>query len=307
MINPMTTENITPATDSLDFHEKITEVTEYLSTTPTDQLISDLLDKALGFSLKVVAALVIYAIGLMLIRWLKNMLRRIFEKKNTDPAIMSFVMSMTTIGSTILLIVVTIGVLGVDTTSFAALLAAGGMAIGMALSGTVQNFAGGIMLLVFRPFKAGDFINAQNFSGTVSEVSIFSTKLITPDNRSIIIPNGVLSNNTIDNFSQNPFRRIEWVVDVEYGSDCDLTKKILLDLVTKYPKITSSKDGAPTDPVVVLASLEASSVRFKVRAWVKNEDFWDTTFDLNEQIYKELPKNNINFPFNQLEVHLKKS
>ena len=205
------------------------ETIEHIATTPLEELIPELMREAVNFGIKVLAAFLIYIIGAWLIKKIRNMLHRIFEKRKTEKAISSFVESLTSISLTIILIIITVGALGVNTTSLAALLAAGGMAIGMALSGTVQNFAGGIMILVFKPFKAGDFIETENgYSGTVSDVNIFSTKLTTTDNRLIIIPNGSLSNGTINNYSQNKMRRVEWLVGVEYGTAAKDVKAQLL-------------------------------------------------------------------------------
>ncbi len=282
--------------------EVITTITE----TPADQLLSDLLDKAITFGLKLLAAFAIYIIGMWLIKKIKTLLLKVFEKRRTDAAIVSFVQSIVSITCTIFLILIAVSTLGINTTSIAALLAAGGMAIGMALSGTVQNFAGGIMLLVFKPFKAGDFIEAQGFSGTVQSVTIFNTKLLTPDNKSIMIPNGSLSNGIIDNYSQNKLRRIQWTVGVEYGSSSEETRKAFLDILKKYDKqIVTVEKGAPADPQVFLGELAASSVNYYIRAWVKGSDYWDLYFNVNEAIYNELPKRGINFPFPQLDIFVK--
>ena len=177
------------------------------------------------------------------------------------------------------------------------------MAIGMALSGTVQNFAGGIMLLVFKPFKAGDFIEAQGFSGTVSEVNIVSTKLTTTDNRVIVLPNGSLSSGTINNISQNPIRRLEWKIGVEYGSDIDVARKVILEILNKDSRVLHGKD-APDEPYIRLSALLDSSVEIQARCWVRTDDYWNLLWEVNELIYNELPKNGIDFPFPQLDVHL---
>ena len=209
--------NITPTAQADTLNPVQTELVamaEKISSTPADVLIEDLLNKAVTFGLKVLAAILIYLLGAWMIRKIKRILKRLFERRNTDPAIASFVQSILSIAMTIMLIIITVGALGVDTTSLAALLAGGGMAIGMALNGTVQNFAGGIMILAFRPFQSGDYIQFEEFEGTVSEVNIVSTKLTTTDNRTIIIPNGALSNGTINNFSHNKVRRVEWIIDV---------------------------------------------------------------------------------------------
>lgn len=305
MMNLLQTIPIVP-TDSLNnVQAEIAAVAEKIATTPTEQLLTDLGNHAISFGLKVLAAIIIYCIGAWLIKKIKVILARIFVKRNTEASIVSFVQSITSIALTIILIIITVGALGIDTTSIAALLAGGGMAIGMALNGTVQNFAGGIMLLVFRPFKAGDFIEAQGFSGTVREVTIVSTKLTTVDNRNIIIPNGALSNGTINNYSQNEFRRVDWLVDVEYGTPSDSTKELLMNIMTDEKRILYAEQGAPADPFVALNELRDSSIQFVMKAWVKASDYWPVKYDINDRIYTILPKNGVSFPFPQLDVNIK--
>ena len=293
---------IIPA-DSLDLKGSAEKFVEKVTTTPADVLLKELGNDALQFGLKVLAALASYFIGAWVIKRIKKLLGNIFERRKTDKAIASFTMSLVSISLTILLIILTVGTLGVNTTSLAAILAAGGMAIGMALSGTVQNFAGGIMLLVFKPFKAGDFIEAQGFSGTVSEVNIVSTKLTTTDNRVIVLPNGSLSSGTINNISQNPIRRLEWKIGVEYGSNIDQTRKVILGILNADARVLHGKD-APDEPNVKLSGLLDSSVEIQARCWVRTDDYWDLLWEINELIYNELPKNGIDFPFPQLDVHL---
>ncbi len=299
------TVEITEKQDSLTgVHAELAAVAEKIATTPTNELIGDLVDKALTFGLKLLAAFVIYCIGAWLIRKVKAILARMFERKGTDPGIASFTQSIVSIALTIMLIITTVGTLGIDTTSLAALLAGGGMAIGMALNGTVQNFAGGIMLLIFRPFKAGDFIEAQGYSGTVREVTITSTKLSTVDNRVIVIPNGILSNGTINNYSHMQMRRLDLTVDVEYGSESEHVKNLLYSLIMSDTRTLTASSGAPADPFVALASLRDSSIQFVARIWVKSEDYWGLNFDLIEKIYNELPKNGIQFPYPKLDVNI---
>lgn len=276
---------------------------EHVATTPAEELLKELLSDMIQFGLKVLAALLIYCVGAWIIKKIKKILSNIFAKRHTEKAIASFTMSLVSITLTILLIILTVGTLGVNTTSLAALLAAGGMAIGMALSGTVQNFAGGIMLLVFKPFKAGDFIEAQGFSGTVSEVNIVSTKLRTTDNRTIVLPNGALSGGTINNISQNPTRRVEWKIGVEYGSDTEKAREILLGLLNDDKRVLTGPD-APELPSMKLSALMDSSIELQLRCWVKTEDYWDVLYDTNEKIYISLPQNGISFPFPQLDVHV---
>lgn len=299
------TVEITEKQDSLTgVHAELAAVAEKIATTPTNELIGELMDKALTFGLKLLAAFVIYFIGAWLIRKVKAIIARVFERKGTDPGIASFTQSIVSIALTIMLIITTVGTLGIDTTSLAALLAGGGMAIGMALNGTVQNFAGGIMLLIFRPFKAGDFIEAQGYSGTVREVTITSTKLSTPDNRVIVIPNGILSNGTINNYSHMQMRRLDLTVDVEYGSESEHVKNLLYSLIMSDTRTLTASSGAPADPFVALASLRDSSIQFVARIWVKSEDYWGLNFDLIEKIYNELPKNGIQFPYPKLDVNI---
>lgn len=279
------------------------QFTENLAKDPSTTL-QNLLQDVIHFGIKLLAAIVIYIIGAWLIRRIKRSMSRMFEKRNTDKALASFVSSFTSIALTILLITITIGTLGVNTTSLAALLAAGGVAIGMAVSGTVENFAGGLMLLVFKPFKAGDYIDVQGYAGTVTAINIFSTSLITPDNRTIVIPNGALSNGNIDNYSRNPVRRVEWSISVEYGTDYKLCKDKLRELIAADPRILDSSTPDAADPFIVLSKLSDSSVVFLIRAWVKTPDYWQVFYDYNASVYEELPKAGISFPFPQLDVHV---
>ena len=304
--------NILPPIDSLvkpdtltTIQAEIAAVVEKVATTPTNELLKDMVDSGVRFGLKLLAAFLIYFIGAWIIRNIKRMLSRTFERKKTDPAIASFVQSIASIALTIILIIVTVGTLGIDTSSIAALLTGGGLAIGMALNGTVQNFAGGLMILIFKPFKAGDYIEAQGHGGTVSEVNITSTKLTTTDNRVIIIPNGILSNDVINNYSSRQMRRLDIAIGVEYGSSSDQTKELLLDMLKDDDRVLTIETGAPADPFVALSALNESSVEFIMRIWVKSDNYWPLKFDLNEKIYKELPANGIMFPFPQLDVNIK--
>ena len=294
---------VAPADTLNNIQAEIAAVAQKIATTPTNELISEFIDKAVAFGLKVLAALLIYTLGVWIIRKFKKIIKSIFDRKKTDAAIASFAMSITSIALTVILIIITVGTLGIDTTSIAALLAGGGMAIGMALNGTVQNFAGGIMILIFKPFKSGDFIETQGFSGTVSEVTITSTKLSTVDNRVIIIPNGVLSNGIINNYSDKPIRRVELTVDVEYGSSSEKVILILNSIIKDDTRILKE----PAEPFIRLSALKDSSIQFTIRLWVDADDYWGVHFDTIEKIYNELPKNGINFPFPQLDVNIKQN
>ena len=207
------------STDSL--HTKGAEIAEILRNTPPKELIEEMVTSFIKFGIKLIFALVLYVVGAWLIRKSKKFIARVFTRRGADATLTSFMQSLVTAVLWILLIMFMIGTLGINTTSLAALLAAGGMAIGMAMSGTVQNFAGGLMLLAFKPFKAGDYIEAQGFAGVVKSINIVSTKIVTLDNREVILPNGALSNGTINNYSANPLRRIDLTVGVSYGSDAE--------------------------------------------------------------------------------------
>lgn len=265
----------------------------------------DLGQHMLDFGLKLLAAFVIYFVGAWIIRRIKKALNRLFLKRKTEKTLATFISSLVSITLTVLLIVIAISTLGINTTSLAALLAAGGMAIGMALSGTVSNFAGGIMILVFKPFKVGDFINAQGYSGTVQSVTIVNTKIITTDNRLIIIPNGALSNGNIDNFNVMKLRRLDIEVHVEYGTDSDKCIELLTKIISEDPRILSSKEPGAKDPFIALMSMDDSSISFITRSWVMADDYWPVKFDLNKKIYDTLPKNGIHFAYPHMDVTIK--
>ena len=284
---------------------KKAQITDVLLNTPPGELVHLLGQQAVQFGLKVLAALIIYGLGAWIISLVRKAVRRSFRRRETEATVASFMDSLVAVVLWIILIVVTISALGVNTTSIAALLAAGGMAIGMALGGTVQNFAGGVMLLIFKPFKVGDFIEAQGFAGTVEELTIVSTKLRTTDNREIILPNGALSNGNINNVTKKPVRRVDIDVAVSYGSDAGKVKEVLLSLVNANPMFLDGSVEGCADPLVAMTGLGDSSVNFVVRAWVKTSMYWPARFWLTESIYTQLPKEGISFPFPQVDVHIK--
>lgn len=310
----------TTALDSLEhFSARIAQKTDSLANMDTEQFIATISKDAsklftpetldyiihglISFGLKLLAALAIYIIGAWIIRKCKRLVMRIFERRKTEKSLASFVINLISITLTVILIVIAISTLGINTTSIAALLASGGVAIGLALSGTLQNFAGGIMILTFKPFKSGDYIEAQGYSGTVDSIDIFNTKLTTPDNKMIMIPNGTLSNGTINNYSKQQFRRVDWILGVEYGTDFEKAKGIIENIISaeKDTRILSK----PSAPFIGIESLSASSVDIIVKAWVRTSDYWDVFYDYNARFYTELPQNGINFPFPQMDVWLR--
>lgn len=279
------------------------QFTEMLAADPGTTL-QQLGQKAVQFGLRILAALLIYIVGAWIIRRVKKGLQRVFEKRNTERAMATFISSAVSILLTVLLIVVAVSTLGVNTTSIAALLAAGGMAIGMALSGTLQNFAGGLMIMAFKPFKAGDYIEAQGYAGTVTDVTIVGTHLLTFDNRKVILPNGALSNGNIVNYSSFPTRRIDITVNLAYGTDAAACIEKLTEIVREDPRFLDETTPGAKDPIIAVQKLDSSSVVFLIRAWVMTPDYWPAWFDLNERIYTELPLAGFHFPFPQLDVHL---
>ena len=279
------------------------QFTEMLAADPGTTL-QQLGQKAVQFGLRILAALLIYIVGAWIIRRVKKGLQRVFEKRNTERAMATFISSAVSILLTVLLIVVAVSTLGVNTTSIAALLAAGGMAIGMALSGTLQNFAGGLMIMAFKPFKAGDYIEAQGYAGTVTDVTIVGTHLLTFDNRKVILPNGALSNGNIVNYSSFPTRRIDITVNLAYGTDAAACIEKLTEIVREDPRFLDETTPGAKDPIIAVQKLDSSSVVFLIRAWVLTPDYWPAWFDLNERIYTELPLAGFHFPFPQLDVHL---
>ncbi|MBO8464983.1 MAG: mechanosensitive ion channel [Bacteroidetes bacterium] len=287
----------------MDTEQFIATISKDASKLFTPETLDYIIHGLISFGLKLLAALAIYIIGAWIIRKCKRLVMRIFERRKTEKSLASFVINLISITLTVILIVIAISTLGINTTSIAALLASGGVAIGFALSGTLQNFAGGIMILTFKPFKSGDYIEAQGYSGTVDSIDIFNTKLTTPDNKMIMIPNGTLSNGTINNYSKQQFRRVDWILGVEYGTDFEKAKGIIENIISaeKDTRILSK----PSAPFIGIESLSASSVDIIVKAWVKTSDYWDVFYDYNARFYTELPQNGINFPFPQMDVWLR--
>lgn len=263
---------------------------------------SKLADQALGYAMEfgksLLIALVIYFVGRFVIKMINKVVVGVLERRKIDLTIQTFLKSLVNVLLTTLLIIAVVNALGVDTTSFAALLASVGLAAGMALSGNLQNLAGGIMLLLFRPFRVGDFISAQGEMGVVKEIQILHTIILTVDNREIILPNGALSSGNMTNFSREPLRRVDLTIGVEYGQDIDKVRDVLNRIFAADTRIL--KDPAP---FVAVGALSSSSVDMTIRLWVEGANYWDVFFDMNEKIYKSFNAEGISFPFPQLTVH----
>ncbi|MDE7148682.1 MAG: mechanosensitive ion channel, partial [Duncaniella sp.] len=261
------------------------------------------------FAISLAIAILVFYAGKYIIRKLYNFVYGILHRRQVEASLSTFVLSLVRIVLYFILIVTVIGILGIETSSFLALFASAGVAIGMALSGTLQNFAGGVLILLLKPFKVGDYIEAQGFAGTVTRIEIFNTIICTADNKSIIIPNGGLSTGSINNYSIQPYRRVDWTVGISYGESVDQARTLLLDLLRKDPRILwEEKTGMPSvkAPVVVVAELADSSVNLSVRAWVASADYWGVYFDHNEEFYNAITAaTGLSFPFPQLDGHMK--
>ena len=255
------------------------------------QILDSLFEHGVQLGWTLLKAALVGAINLLV--------RKILEKRNIDPSVKSFVGSLVNVVLIILLIVSVVGALGVQTASFAALLASAGVAIGMALSGNLSNFAGGLIILLLKPYKVGDYIDALTESGTVREIQIFHTVLTTVDNRVIYIPNGSLSSGIVVNYSKQDIRRVDWVFGVEYGSDFEHVKQVIESILAQDNRILQQ----PAAPFIGLKELADSSVNISVRVWVKSEDYWDVFFDMNKKVYATFNEVGIGFPYPQLTVH----
>lgn len=278
------------------------DIAKTASELMSDKALETMMQYCVTFGKNLLAAIVIYFIGRFIISKLTRLVRAVMQKKQIEPSLYSFVDSFLTICLHFVLIIAIVGVLGIETSSFVALFASAGVAIGMALSGTLQNFAGGVMILLFRPFRVGDFIEAQGYSGTVNQIQIFSTILTTVDNQTIIIPNGGLATGSLKNYSKQPYRRVDIDVEVAYGSKPDVVRKVLLDICLKDSRIMTQDAMKPFIP---MTSMGSSAISFQVRVWTESANYWGVKFDTTEKIYNRLAEEGIEIPFQQIDVHMR--
>lgn len=253
----------------------------------------------LDYTPKLISALVVLLVGLIIIRMIVNAVRRGFEKKNFDITLQRFLLSMIRILLKAALAITVIGMLGIQMTTFVAMLGAAGLAIGLALSGTLQNFAGGVILLIIRPYRVGDFVEMQGHSGTVKEIQIFNTILTTPDNKTIIIPNSPISTGSMINYSTQPKRRVDFTIGIGYDDDIDTARNVILAVIAKDDRIHKEPE-----PFIAVSELADSSVNFALRVWADSGDYWEVYFENLEAIKKALDANNISIPYPQRDVHL---
>lgn len=257
------------------------------------------IEMTLSYGPKLVLAIVTLIIGLWIIGMIVKSTNKLMKKRETDESLRSFLLSLLAILLKAMLVISVAGMVGIEMTSFIAVLGAAGLAVGMALSGTLQNFAGGVMILIFKPFKVGDFVEAQGYAGVIKEIQIFNTIMKTGDNKTIIIPNAPLSTGSMVNYSTEENRRVDFIFGIGYEDDIDKTKEVLNRLIESENRIM--KEPAP---FIAVKELADSSVNFVVRTWVKAGDYWPVYFDMTEKVKKEFDKEGISIPYPQTDVHL---
>ncbi len=265
------------------------------------EVVEVLIQYAIAFGAKIIKVLLVWFIGRWVTKRLISFVKMLMERRKTNPSVQSFLSSLLDVVMLIILIVMIISIFGIDTSSFIALFASAGVAVGMALSGTLQNFAGGVIILLFRPYKVGDYIEAQGQSGTVKEIQIFNTVLQTPDNKIILVPNGPISTGIVNNYSREQLRRVDFTFSIRYGDDYNKAKTVLEKLIAADSRIL--KDPAP---FIALGRLNSSSIDVTVRVWVNQADYWSVFFEMNKTVYEEFPKNGLNFPYQTLTVNVTK-
>lgn len=268
-------------------------------------LVNKYFEKIIDFGFeyvpKLIGGIIVLVIGLWITKLITRAVGKSLIKSNIDQSLVPFLKSLTNIILKALVAITVMGMIGIQMTSFVAIIGAAGLAVGLALSGTLQNFAGGVIILILKPFKIGDFIEAQGYDGTVKEITIFSTMLNTPDKKLVIIPNGPLSTGALTNFSAEPLRRVDWTFGIAYGDNVEDFKRAMNDFIAADSRIL--QDPAP---FMGLSELADSSVNFAVRVWVDGPDYWNVFFEMNEKVYTQFADYKLNIPFPQMDVHVQK-
>jgi small conductance mechanosensitive channel len=271
-----------------------------METINVELIVNQLTEIATQYGPKLVGAIVILILGLWIIKGLTKGFVRLLDKSKTDESLKPFLRGLVSILLKVLLVISVLAMIGIEMTSFIAILGAAGLAVGLALSGTLQNFAGGVMVLIFKPFRKGDFVEAQGYSGTVSEIQIFNTILKTPDNKTVILPNGGLSTSSITNYSTEKLRRVDLTFGIGYGDSIEHAKNVLHKIIQEDERILQE----PAAPFVEVSELADSSVNFAVRLWVESVNYWPVFFSMNEKVYNEFGTEKINIPYPQMDVHV---
>ncbi len=269
--------------------------------TQVQAVLETLMDFVVQYGLKIIGGIVFLIIGLWIAKFLTKNIKNLMIKQNLDKALIGFIGSLVGIGLKVLVVISTMGMIGIEMTSFIAILGAAGLAVGLALQGTLQNFAGGTLILILKPYKIGDYVSMQGYDGVVKEIQIFSTILTTTDNKTIIIPNGSISTSSLVNFSTQKTRRVDWSFGVAYGSDFKTIKDTI-------QKVLDADERILKDPAtfIGLGEMADSSVNFTTRAWVEAADYWGVYFDINKEIYTVFNAKGIEIPFPQMDVHTDK-
>lgn len=264
-------------------------------------VMNKLTELTLVYGPKLVAAIAVFVIGLWIIKAISRAVEKTIDNRDIDVSLKPFLVGVVNMLLKVMLVISVLGMLGIQMTSFIAVLGAAGLAVGMALSGTLQNFAGGVIILLFKPFKVGDVIDAKSYIGKVAAIQVFNTVLKTADNKTVFIPNGELANSSMVNFSTEEQRRVDWTIGIAYGDDADKARQVIQTLCDNDARILKEPEV-----LIAIAALADSSVNFAVRAWVKAEDYWPVFFEMNENIYKTFSKEGLNIPFPQMDVHVHK-
>ncbi|MBI1305630.1 MAG: mechanosensitive ion channel [Bacteroidetes bacterium] len=267
----------------------------------TDQIIVKLTEILVEYGPKLIGAIVVLIVGTWVIKLLVKGFTRLMEKSNVDNTIRPFFRTLVHALLRVLLVLSVLGMLGIEMTSFIAILGAVGLAIGMALSGTLQNFAGGVIILIFKPYKVGDVIEAQGYKGVVTAIQIFNTILRTPNNRTVIIPNGQMSTSSMVNNTMEEDMCVEWIFSISYGDSYPKAKEVIKHLLENDSRIQKDKDI-----FIALLAMADSSINIVARAWVHNSDYWGVFFSMNELVYEAFPKEGLTIPFPQMDVHVHK-
>lgn len=320
-------QNTIEAVDTVAVAAKKTELITALKTMSIEELAQKIVQGIISLGIRIAIAFAVFYIGKFIINRLFKISTKILEKRGVEASLSSFLLSLLRIALLFILVVSIIGILGIETTSFVAIFASAGVAIGMALSGTLQNFAGGVLILLTKPYRVGDYIEHNGLSGTVKEIQIFSTVLNTPDNKTIIVPNGGLATGTVNNYSTELYRRLDWTFTISYGDDVKLARNTIMEILMADDRIvkTTCEDDyklrpqsasnrlsgiivkipqGDKSPQVFLGELAADSVNIVVRSWVYSAFYWDVYYSVNEIVYEEFPKKGLNFPFPQLDVRI---
>ncbi len=259
-----------------------------------------------AFVIKLIIAIIVYYVGKWIINHVCLLTSKMMTKRNFEVSLQGFIESIIKVGLWLCLIIAIVNIIGIDTSSFIALFAGAGMAIGMAMSGTLGNFAGGVMILLFKPYKVGDFIEAQGYSGVVKQIQIFNTIIVTLDNQTIIIPNGGLSTGSLKNYSTQPYRRVDLNYQFAYGTDYETVREAIEKIQKESPLIIQNAiDGEPViGPWQGLASLDESGVTIATRSWCKSADYWAVAGYMNHEVYQQLRESGFMFPFNKVDVNI---